>query len=147
DWAGKVVARSQPAKLAALEGHFQTKAYAPLRLGGIPDPEARVTRYALEIPGGLSVLAHGDPSATVVGLSDIPRELWPPVVWVHLAFQVMVGIGSWLALLAVWGGVLWWRRRLFASRVFLRAAFLSTGLGFVALGGGWVVTELRRPHW
>src|SRR5262245_54686162 len=117
DWAGKVVARTQPAKMAALEGHFRTEAWAPLRIGGLPDPDARVTRWAIEIPGGLGLLAHGDPSATVVGLEDIPRELWPPVVWVHLAFQAMVGIGSWLALLAVWAAVLWWRGRLFTSRL------------------------------
>jgi cytochrome d ubiquinol oxidase subunit I len=147
DWAGKVVARTQPAKLAALEGHFETRAYAPLRIGGLPDPEARVTRWAIEIPGGLSVLAFGDPSATVTGLDDIPRDLWPPVLWVHLAFQVMVGIGSWLALLALWGAFLWWRGRLFTSRLFLRAAFLSTALGFVALEAGWMVTELGRQPW
>lgn len=147
DWAGKVVARTQPAKMAALEGHFETEAYAPLRIGGLPDPEARVTRWAIEIPGGLSFLGFGDPSATVTGLNDIPRDLWPPVVWVHLAFQAMVGIGSWLALLALWGGVLWWRGRLFTSRLFLRAAFLSTALGFVALEAGWMVTELGRQPW
>jgi cytochrome bd ubiquinol oxidase subunit I len=147
DWAGKVVARNQPAKLAALEGQFRTEAYAPLRIGGIPDPEARVTRYALEIPGGLSLLAHGDPSAPVIGLDDIPRDEWPPVVWVHLSFQVMVGIGSWLAAFALWAAWLWWRGRLFASRLFLRAAFASTALGFVALEAGWMVTELGRQPW
>jgi len=74
DWAGRVVARTQPAKLAALEAQFETTAYAPLRIGGIPNVEARETRYALEIPGGLSFLAHGDPAAPVTGLNDIPRE-------------------------------------------------------------------------
>ena len=147
DWSGKVVARTQPAKLAALEGHFETAAYAPLRLGGIPDVDARTTRYAIEIPGGLSVLAHGDPAAPVVGLNDIPRDLWPPVPAVHFAFQTMVGIGTWLAMLALWGGVLWWRERLFDSRLFLRAMFASTGLGFVALEAGWIVTEVGRQPW
>jgi cytochrome bd ubiquinol oxidase subunit I len=147
DWAGKVVARTQPAKLAALEGQFATQTYAPLRLGGIPDVGARETRYAIEIPGGLSILAHGDPAARVIGLNDIPRELWPPVAAVHLAFQVMVGIGTWLAALAVWAAVLWWRKRLFQSRLFLRAAAFSTVLGFIALEAGWMVTELGRQPW
>ena len=147
DWAGKVVARTQPAKLAALEGQFATQTYAPLRLGGIPDVSARETRYAIEIPGGLSILAHGDPAARVIGLNDIPRELWPPVAAVHMAFQVMVGIGTWLAALAVWAAVLWWRKRLFQSRLFLRAAALSTVLGFIALEAGWMVTELGRQPW
>lgn len=147
DWAGRVVARTQPAKLAALEGQFATEAYAPLRIGGVPDVEARETRYALEIPGGLSFLAHGDPAASVTGLNDIPRDLWPPVTAVHLAFQVMVAIGSWLAVVALWAGVLWWRGRLFDSRQFLRAMSLSTILGFVAVEAGWMVTELGRQPW
>ncbi len=147
DWAGRVVARTQPAKLAALEGHFETEAYAPLRLGGIPDAERRETRYALEIPGGLSVLAHGDPAAPVTGLNDIPRDLWPPVAAVHIAFQLMVGIGMWLAFLAIWAVVLWWRKRLLESSAFLRAVFWSTPLGFIAIEAGWTVTELGRQPW
>jgi len=147
DWSGRVVARTQPAKLAALEGQFATERYAPLRVGGIPDADARQTRYAIEIPGGLSLLAHGDPAAEVVGLNDIPRDLWPPVRAVHLSFQVMVGIGSWLAVLAIWGALLWWRGRLFESRLFLKAVCVSTALGFVALEAGWMVTELGRQPW
>ena len=147
DWAGRVVARTQPAKFAALEGQFATERYAPLRIGGVPDADARETRYALEIPGALSLMAHGNPSAPVTGLNDIPRDLWPPVTAVHMAFQVMVLIGGWMALLAVWAGVLWWRRRLFESRLFLRAVFVSTGLGFIAVEAGWMVTELGRQPW
>ena len=147
DWAARVVARTQPAKLAALEGQFATEAGAPLRIGGIPDVSARETRYAMEIPGGLSWAAYGDRSARVTGLDDIPRELWPPVAAVHVAFQVMVAIGMWLALLALWAGLLWWRGRLFASRLFLRAVAWSAVLGFVAIEAGWTVTELGRQPW
>ena len=147
DWAARVVARTQPAKLAAMEGQFATETHAPLRLGGVPDIEARETRYALEIPGGLSMLAHGDAAAQVIGLNDVPRELWPFVVGVHMSFQIMVAIGIWLAILAVWAGVLWLRGRLFDSRVFIRAMMVSTPLGFVALEAGWMVTELGRQPW
>jgi cytochrome d ubiquinol oxidase subunit I len=147
DWAGRVVARTQPAKLAALEGHFETRAYAPLRLGGIPDVEMRETPYALEIAGGLSVLAHGDPATPVTGLNDIPRDLWPPVAAVHLAFQLMVAIGMWLAALSIWAVVLWWRNRLFESSAFLKAVLWSTPLGFIAIEAGWTVTELGRQPW
>ena len=66
---------------------------------------------------------------------------------VHIAFQVMVGIGSWLALLALWSGLLWWRRRLFDSRLFLHAMFWSTALGFIAIEAGWIVTEVGRQPW
>jgi cytochrome d ubiquinol oxidase subunit I len=69
------------------------------------------------------------------------------VTAVHLSFQVMVAIGTWLGLLAGWGGLLWWRGRLFESRSFLRAVFLSTTLGFIALEAGWMVTELGRQPW
>jgi cytochrome d ubiquinol oxidase subunit I len=147
DWMGRVVARTQPAKLAALEGQFATEPYAPLRLGGIPDLDARETRYAVEIPGGLSWLAHGDAAAPVIGLNDIPRDLWPPVPAVHLAFQLMVAIGTWLAFLALWAATLWWRGRVFESRVFLRAMVASTVLGFAAVEAGWMVTELGRQPW
>jgi cytochrome bd ubiquinol oxidase subunit I len=147
DWAGRVVAQTQRAKLAALEGQFATEAYAPIRIGGIPDEDARETRYAIEIPGGLSFLAFGDPSAVVTGLTDIPRELWPPVAEVHLAFQVMVAIGAWLSFLGIWAAALWWRGRLFESRPFLKASFFSSTLGFIAVEAGWMVTELGRQPW
>ncbi len=147
DWAGRVVARTQPAKFAALEGHFETESYAPLRIGGLPNTDTGETHYAIEIPGGLSLLAHGDPSSPVKGLNDIPRGLWPPVTAVHIAFQLMVAIGMWLALLAVWTAVLAWRKRLFESGAFLKAVFWSTPLGFIAIEAGWTVTELGRQPW
>ena len=147
DWAGKVVARSQAAKFAAMEGHFQTEAWAPLRVGGWPDEDRRDTRFALEIPGGLGFLATGDPAAVITGLNDIPRENWPPVRWVHLSFQAMVGAGTALAALAVWAAWLGWRRRLFDSRPLLRALVVAAPLGFLAIEAGWMVTELGRQPW
>lgn len=147
DFAGRIVAATQPAKLAAMEGHFRTEAWAPLRVGGWPDETSQTTKYALEIPGGLSVLAHGDPNATVVGLNDIPRENWPPVLPVHLAFQAMVGLGTLLAAVGVWAGWLGWRRRLFDTRWCLRALVLCAPLGLLALEAGWTVTELGRQPW
>ena len=147
DFAGRVVARTQPAKLAAMEGQFETRARAPLRLGGVPDVDTRRTPYAIEIPGGLSMLAHGDADRTVTGLNDVPRENWPPVVFVHLAFQLMAAIGVFLAAVAVWGAWLAWRHRVFNSRPFLGILVLSTPLGFVAIEAGWMVTELGRQPW
>jgi cytochrome d ubiquinol oxidase subunit I len=147
DWAGKMVARTQPAKFAAMEGQFRTEGWAPLRIGGWPDEDRRDTRLAIEIPGGLSVLAHGDPAAVVTGLNDIPREDWPPVPWVHASFQVMVAIGGALAALSLWAAWLAWRRRLFDSRPLLKALVLATPLGFLAIEAGWMVTELGRQPW
>ena len=147
DRAAKVVAETQHAKFAAMEGHFETGDWAPLRIGGWPDVEKRETTWSVDIPGGLSFLAKGDPSATILGLNDIPRQNWPPVLWVHLSFQVMVGCGVALAALAIWTAWLAWRRRLFESRRALRALVIATPLGFIAIEAGWMVTELGRQPW
>src|SRR5918997_311311 len=103
DVSARYVARWQPAKLAAMEGQFRTERGAPLRVGGWPDEEARTTRYALEIPYALSLLAFHDPRAEVRGLEAFPRDEWPPVAVVHVAFQVMVACGTVLALVSVAG--------------------------------------------
>ncbi|HEX5045383.1 MAG TPA: cytochrome ubiquinol oxidase subunit I [Candidatus Polarisedimenticolaceae bacterium] len=147
DVLARMTARTQPVKLAAMEGQFATERGAPLRLGGLPDEAARETRYALEIPRGLSLLAFHDPHAEVPGLTAFPETLWPPVAIVHLAFQVMVGAGTALAALAVWGGWLALRRRLFGSRRFLRALVLASPLGLLAIEAGWTVTEVGRQPW
>src|ERR1044071_2797078 len=93
DLIAKSVAKTQPVKLAAFEGHFHTEKGAPLRIGGLPDEAARETRHAIEVPYLLSVLAYGDPNAEVKGLNDFPADRRPPVVIVHIAFQLMVGSG------------------------------------------------------
>jgi cytochrome bd ubiquinol oxidase subunit I len=148
DWAAKVVARTQPVKLAAMEGQFRTETHAPLRIGGLPDETARTTRLAVEIPGALSWLAHGDADATVVGLDDVPPDLRPPVAVVHVAFQAMVAAGSALAAIAVWAGWRAFRRRAVAdSRPFLRAVVAAGPLSVAALLAGWIVTEVGRQPW
>lgn len=148
DIAAKAVARLQPAKLAAMEGQFTTEHGAPLRIGGWPDQDDGVTRWSLEIPKALSLLAFGDPNAEVQGLDRVPREDWPPVAIVHVAFQVMVALGSYLALVSLW--VLWdWRRArpLEGDRLLLGAIVLGAPMGFVATEAGWVVTEVGRQPW
>src|SRR5690606_20801399 len=80
DIAAKDVAERQPAKLAAMEAHFETSARAPLVIGGIPDEENRTVNYAIKIRGALSFLAHGDFNAEVTGLDQIPEEYHPPVL-------------------------------------------------------------------
>jgi cytochrome d ubiquinol oxidase subunit I len=143
DLSARVVAATQPLKLAALEGQFRTERGAPLRLGGLPDVERRETRWAVEIPRGLSLLAFHDPGAEVKGLDAFPRETWPPVPLVHLAFQVMVGLGTLLAALSATGLLLALRRRPW-PRAYLRAVVVAGPAGFVALEAGWLVTEWGR---
>jgi cytochrome d ubiquinol oxidase subunit I len=148
DLSARAVARYQPAKLAAMEAHFETGSRAPLVIGGLPDMAARKTRFALAIPAGLSWLAHHDPDAVVTGLDQFPRGDWPHVPTVHLAFQLMVGLGSYLALVAVWAGLLALRRRdLCDSTWLLRAVALAAPMGFIAIEAGWTVTEVGRQPW
>lgn len=145
DYEARVVARTQPAKLAALEGQFATERGAPLRIGGWPDVTTRQTRFAIEIPGGLSFMAYGDRDATVRGLADFPTEDWPPVVPVHLSFQLMVALGTAMALVSIWA---WWSRgKVMERRALLWALVLVAPFGFVATEAGWVVTEVGRQPW
>jgi cytochrome bd ubiquinol oxidase subunit I len=148
DFLAKHAAKAQPVKLAAMEGQFETERGAPLRLGGLPDVETATTSHALEVPYGLSILAFGDPDAEVKGLKEFPREDWPPVAKVHLSFQLMVGTGSAMALLALVTLVLRWRRREWPSgRRMMRAWLLASPLGVVAMEAGWLVTEWGRQPW
>ncbi len=148
DLLGQTVARYQPVKLAAMEGQFKTERGAPLRIGGWPDEESRTTRYAIEIPYGMSLLAFHDPQAVVKGLEEFPPDTWPPVAIVHIAFQVMVGAGGLMMLIALWAAISAWRRKALPdSPWFLRAVVLASPLGFIAIEAGWVVTEVGRQPW
>lgn len=148
DFEARVVARTQPVKLAALEGQFATERGAPLRIGGLPDESARRTRFAIEIPHALSLAAYGDPDALVQGLTAFPRENWPPIAPVHLAFQLMVGLGTAMALVSAWCAWVAWRTgEIVSHRRLLRALMIVGPFGFVATEAGWVVTEVGRQPW
>jgi cytochrome d ubiquinol oxidase subunit I len=148
DISARNVAQYQPAKLAAMEALFETRARAPLLIGGLPDMETRTVRYGIEVPGGLSFLVHRDRDAVIPGLDQIPRENWPYVPIVHAAFQVMIGLGSFMALVALWVIVTLIRRRDVAqNRTLLKAIVLATPMGFLAIEAGWVVTEVGRQPW
>jgi cytochrome d ubiquinol oxidase subunit I len=148
DISARVVAITQPVKLASLEGQWETMRGAPLRIGGWPDAEREETRWALEIPYGLSLLAFHDPEALVRGLRAVPRADRPPVAVVHLAFQAMVGLGTAMAAVALWTGwVAIRRRRIEEQRRLLRALAIITPFGFIATEAGWIVTEGGRQPW
>jgi cytochrome d ubiquinol oxidase subunit I len=146
DWAARTVAEEQPTKLAAMEGLEQTTKGADLTVGGVYiDGEVY---GGISIPKMLSVLAFHDPNATVEGLDATPPEDRPPVAWVRNSFQIMVGIGTALAALAVW--FLWfrWRRgSLPQTKWFYRAVVAAGPLAVVALIAGWIVTEVGRQPW
>jgi cytochrome d ubiquinol oxidase subunit I len=148
DLSARVVAKHQPAKLAAMEALFETRRGAPLLIGGWPDPDAGTVRYAIEIPRGLSLLAFHDPDAEVQGLDEVPADERPAVNVVRMTFQTMVGIGFFLALLgAVHLYRLARRRGLPSTPWFFRAVIAAGSLAVVALIAGWVTTEVGRQPW
>ena len=151
DVSARSVAVHQPAKLAALEAHFETQRGAPFHIGGWPDVDERETRWAIRIPRALSLLAFHDPNAEVKGLDTVPRDQWPPVAIVHVAFQIMVALGTIMALVSVWALWRWWRGRAIDAvvddRRLLRALALVTPMGFLAIEAGWTVTEVGRQPW
>ncbi len=149
DLLAKYVFKTEPVKFAAMEGQFKTQKWAPLRIGGLPDEETQETNYALEIPGGLSFLATGDPAAEVPGLDQTTRDNWPNIGLTHLSFQVMVAGGTALMLIAAWFWIRFWQNRaaIVERRWLLWAIVLGSPLGFIALEAGWFVTEAGRQPW
>lgn len=148
DISAKDIAKRQPAKLAAMEAHYETKRNAPLYIGGIPDEKNKKVNNALELPGFLSFLAHGDFNAEVTGLDAIPEENHPPVAITHIAFQVMVGLGMILVLISVLYFISLLRnRKWLASRWLMKLFVFATPLGYIAVEAGWTVTEVGRQPW
>ena len=148
DLSARAVAENQPAKLAAMEGHFETTRRAPLIIGGWPDVERGETRYAIRLPGLLSFLAFHDPNAEVKGLDAFPRDEWPNVPLVHFSFQIMVALGTYLALVSLWAAWLAWRRCDVAdSPALLTAIAAAAPMGIIAIEAGWIVTEVGRQPW
>jgi cytochrome d ubiquinol oxidase subunit I len=147
DLSAKDVATRQPAKLAAMEAHYHTQRSAPLIIGGIPNPKTKTVDFAIELPGMLSFMTYGSFDAEVAGLDKIPETDQPPVAVVHYAFQIMVGIGMFLVLLAFIVFIAFRKREWFQKRWFLTLFALATPLGFVAVEAGWTVTEVGRQPW
>jgi cytochrome d ubiquinol oxidase subunit I len=146
DWIARFIAEHQPTKLAAAEALLRTQAAAPLSVGGLViDGQLR---YAVEIPGALSLLVGASTATVVQGLDQVPPADRPPVGPVHLAFDTMVAMGVFLLLLAAWFAVTWWRRRdLPRSPWFLRLAAIAGLAAAVAVEAGWIVTEVGRQPW
>lgn len=147
-YSAQQVAKNQPVKLAAMEAHFHTQAKAPLLIGGIPNVAEKTVDYKIELPGMLSFLAFNDVNVPVKGLMDFPEENWPPVAIVHYSFQVMVFLGSVLALLSLCYLYFTFIKKSSAYPSWIYRAFIfATPLGFIALEAGWMVTEIGRQPW
>jgi cytochrome d ubiquinol oxidase subunit I len=137
----------QPAKIAAMEGHYETRTPAPFIVFGIPDDEDQVMRHAVEIPAvGSFILTH-DWGGTVPGLEAFPEDERPPVSVVFWSFRLMLALGTLMVALGLWSGVARWRGTLYDSRWLHRAAVAMGPAGFVAVLAGWVTTEVgRQPY-
>ncbi|PUZ29968.1 cytochrome bd-I ubiquinol oxidase subunit 1 apoprotein [Chitinophaga costaii] len=148
DISAKSVAKRQPAKLAAMEAHFQTERRAALIVGGIPDVPNKTVNYAIKIPGLLSFMAYDDFNAEVKGLDQVKPEDQPPVAITHYAFQVMVGLGMLMLAIAVLYFITLWKKRQWLEKTWLLKLFvLATPAGFLAVEAGWTVTEVGRQPW
>lgn len=147
DHAGKQVREVQPAKLAAIEGFWETKAGQAFHVVAWPDRGRQENRWELSVPKLGSWITAGDGDAVVRGLKDFAAADQPPAAVVFWAFRVMVGLGLAMIGLGLWGVVLIFRGGPERSRLFLHAATAMGPAGFVAVIAGWVVAEVgRQPY-
>jgi cytochrome bd ubiquinol oxidase subunit I len=147
DMHGLNTLEHQPAKIAAMEGHFETERGAPLILFGMPNMAAERTDYALEIPKLGSLILTHSLDGEVQGLKAWPPQDRPYAPLVFWSFRVMVGLGFLMALFGLVGGWLRWRDRVYSSDWFLRCAVVMGPTGFVAVLAGWFTTEVgRQPY-
>jgi cytochrome d ubiquinol oxidase subunit I len=137
----------QPAKVAAMEGLWETTNGAPLVLFGWPDQEAETTRYAVEIPKLSSLILTHSFDGEVKGLKAWPKEDRPPVAVVFWTFRIMVGLGILMIVTGLAAIVLYFRKRLFDTRLFQLWCMALTPAGFIAVLTGWFVTEVGRQPW
>ena len=134
----------QPAKVAAMEGHYVTKTGAPLILFGIPNSAERRIDYAVEIPQIGSLILTHSLDGKVRGLEDWPEQDWPNVPIVFFSFRLMVILGLLMVLIGFASLYLRYQYRLYVSPLFTRAVLYMGPSGLVALLAGWVTTEVGR---
>ncbi|MBU9823043.1 cytochrome ubiquinol oxidase subunit I [Rahnella sp. BCC 1045] len=139
----------QPAKIAAIEGHWENKNSepSPLILFGYPDKEREETRYSLEIPYLGSLILTHSLTQQIPALKSFPKEDRPDPTIVFYSFRIMAGLGMLMIVLGLWSLWLRWRGNLYENRAFLRFALLMGPSGLIALLAGWFTTEIGRQPW
>ena len=137
----------QPAKVAAMEGAWETREGAPLLLFALPDQEAEKNHLEIGIPKLASLVVTGSLDGELTGLKAWPADERPPVAWVFWSFRVMVGLGMLMIGLGLVGVWLLWRGSLEQRRWFLRACIAMGPTGFIAVLAGWITAEVgRQPY-
>ncbi|KAA1181316.1 cytochrome ubiquinol oxidase subunit I [Photorhabdus heterorhabditis] len=141
--------KHQPAKVAAMEGHWENLPgeATPLILFGVPDMEREETRYAVEIPYLASLILTHSIDKQVPALKEFPPEDRPNALMVFWSFRVMVGLGMLMIIAGCWGLWLRYKKQLYQSKVFLRFMFLMAPSGLIAILAGWFTTEIGRQPW
>ncbi len=145
DFHGINTLEHQPAKVMAMEGHFESHEHgAPLYLFGIPDQDNQKLKYAVGIPKASSLILKHDLNAPLAGLDTIPREDQPPVAIVFWSFRVMVGLGMLMLLVGITSLALRARKKLYDAPLFHKLAIAMGPTGFIAVLAGWITTEVGR---
>lgn len=147
DSQGLNTLKYQPAKLAAIEAHWDTESHVPLILFAIPDEKTASNHDTLEIPDVESIILTHDLNGTVRGLKSFPRADWPPVIFPFFSFRIMVGLGLLMLALVVAAWVMRAFGRLLDAGPFLRVCEFAAPLGFLAVLAGWTTTEVGRQPW
>jgi len=141
------VFKTQPIKLAAFEGHFETETNADLLVFGIPDPNAGETHLRIPLPGMLSFGLTGDFDTEIKGLNDYPRDQWPPIYLTFFPFHIMVALWLVMMLVTVWGLYLMWKNKLADNKWFHRLALVAIPAPIIASTLGWMTAEIGRQPW
>ncbi|MDP9759171.1 MULTISPECIES: cytochrome ubiquinol oxidase subunit I [Agrobacterium] len=140
----------QPAKIAAIEGHWENDPNAtnlPLIAFGVPDMAAEETKYAIEIPYLGSLILTHTLHGKIPGLKEFAPQDRPNSTIIFFTFRIMVGLGLAMFLLGVWGAFQRWRGKLYDTRPFLLFALFMGPTGLIAVLAGWITTEVGRQPW
>ncbi|BBH52105.1 cytochrome ubiquinol oxidase subunit I [Fluviispira sanaruensis] len=142
------IAITQPAKLAAMEGHFSTgTGGAPLYLFGIPNSEKEKVEYGIKIPGGLSFLVHWNFSSPVIGLDQFKKEDRPPVGITFFSYHLMISLGVYMLFITTLSLILLKKKKLFETKWIMKLYCVSILAPILANQAGWVATEVGRQPW
>lgn len=144
DQHGLNTLKYQPAKIAAMEGHWDGSKPVPLVLFAWPDEKTQTNRFEISIPNASSLILTHDWNGLIKGLKDFPVDQRPPVLGPFFAFRIMVGLGLLMIVVGLWGAFMWWRGTLFTARLYQFGVAHFWWSGFVAVLAGWFVTENGR---
>ncbi len=141
------VAKTQPVKLAAMEGHFEGSKNAAFNVFGFPDEKEGKLKFGIAVPGVLSLLVGNSLDTYVPGLNDYDRSLWPPVLLTFASFHSMVALGSLFIAIFSIAAFLWWRKKLFNYRLLYQVFLVALPLPMLANQLGWTAAEVGRQPW